>query len=179
MEVKPDAVQLAELAKDWPEINHLYMAENFMRKLVPQEMVAQCDLSLTLTDTGAIMLMLEAVQQTHSATCQAAAIDVAEKINSPSTSDESVIKPLARTARLLSSIGGNMIGDSIKSQADIITNDVNKMKADTTGSVTGVYNENMQKVESYASEGSSSAESTLLASVTTVLITTLLITTMT
>lgn len=167
MEVKPDAVQLAELAKDWPEVNHLYMAENFMRKLVPQEMAAQCDLSLTLTNTGAIMLMLEAVQQTHSATCQAAAIDVAEKINSPSTS---AIKPLARTARLFSSIGGNVIGDSIKGQADVITQDVNQMTSDTTGTVAGVYNDKMKKVESYAS---SSAESTLLASVTTVLVTTL------
>lgn len=168
VEVKPDAVQLAELAKDWPEINHLYMVENFLRRLIPQEMAARCELSLTLTDSGAIMLMLEAVQQNHSATCQAAAIDVAEKINSPSASANNAIKPLARTARLL---GGNVIENSIKSQTDLITKDVNKMKSDATGNVAGVYNDNMKKVESYSSESSSSA---LLVSTTTVLIVTLL-----
>lgn len=169
--MRPDAVQLAELAKDWPEMNHLYMVENFLRRLVPQEMAAHCDLSLTLTDSGAIMLTLEAVQQTHSATCQAAAIDVAEKINSPSSG---AIKPLARTARLLGSIGGNVIGNSIKSQTDIINKDVDKMKSDATSSVTGVYNDNMKKVESYSSESSSSAESTSLVSTATVLLITLL-----
>ena len=172
--MRPDAVQLAELAKDWPEMNHLYMVENFLRRLVPQEMAAQCDLSLTLTDSGAIMLMLEAVEQKHSATCQAAAVDVAEKINSPSSSASTAIKPLARTARLLGTIGGNMIENSIKSQTDIITKDVKKMKSDATGSVAGVYNDNMKKVESYSSESSSSAESTSLVSTATVLIITLL-----
>lgn len=172
--MRPDAVQLAELAKDWPEINHLYMVENFLRRLVPKEMAAQCDLSLTLTNSGAIMLMLEAVQQKHSATCQAAAIDVAEKINSPSSSGNTAVKPLARTARLLGSIGGNVIGNSIKSQTDIITQDVDKMKSDATSSVASAYNDNMKKVESYSSESSSSAESTFLVSTATVLTITLL-----
>lgn len=161
--MRPDAAQLAELARDWPEINHLYMVENFLRRLVPQEMVAQCELSLTLTDTGAIMLVLEAVQQQHSGACQAAAMEVAERINTPSND---AVKPVVRTARLLGSLGGNVVGNSVKGQMDIITGDIQKMKSDTTSKVTGTYNGNLKKVESYASSGRA-----LLAPVSTVLAT--------
>ena len=73
----PESSQLAELARDWPEINHLYMVENFLRRLVPREMESRCDLSLTL----AIMLVLEAVEERLSPTCQAAAMEVAASLS--------------------------------------------------------------------------------------------------
>ena len=172
--MKPDAAQLAELAKDWPEINHLYMVENFLRRLVPPGTAARCDVSLTLTDTGAISLMLEAVHQRHSATCQAAAMDVVEKINRPGGA-ASAVRPLARTARLLGALGGNVIEDSIKGQMDVITGDIDKMRSDTSNKMAGVYNDNMKSLESYASEDMYSGSGpALLVSVTTVLATAVL-----
>ena len=169
MEVKPDAAQLAELAKDWPEINHLYMVENFLRRLVPPETAAQCDVSLTLADTGAISLMLEAVQQQHSATCQAAAMDVVEKINRPAAGAAGAVKPLARTARLLGTLGGNMIENSIQAQVDVVTSDIEKMKSGASNKMAGAYNDNMKNLESY--DDMDSGCGTVLASLTAVLVT--------
>lgn len=170
--MKPDAAQLAELAKDWPEINHLYMVENFLRRLVSPEAAAQCDVSLTLTDTGAISLVLEAVHQQHSAMCQAAAIDVVEKINRPGGGANSAVRPLARTARLLGALGGNVIEDSIKGQVDVITGDIEKMRSDTSNKMAGAFNDNMKNLESYASEDSGSGP--VLVSLTAVLATAVL-----
>lgn len=152
--MKPQSAQLAELVKDWPEINHLYIIENYLRRLVPEDKTSLCELSLTLTDTGAIMLVLEAVHDTHSAVCQAAAMEVTEKINQPS--DDSALKPVARTARLLAGVGESMIQSSIKDQTELITSDVNQMRTDTTDKMTGSYNNQMK---SYSSKGETQAAS--------------------
>ena len=171
MEVEPQAAQLAELARDWPEINHLYMMENFLRRLVPEEMVSECELSLTLTDSGAIMLVLEAVHPRHSGTCQAAAMEVAERINRPSDED-AALRPVVRTARLLQGLGGNMIQNSVQDQTDLITGDVNKMRSDTTNKMTGSYNKQMKSLEAFTSSGHALLASALL--ITTISLVTLL-----
>ena len=158
----PESSQLAELARDWPEINHLYMVENFLRRLVPREMESRCDLSLTLTDTGAIMLVLEAVEERLSPTCQAAAMEVAENINSPSGDRGTVV--VARKARLLSGMMEGMMRDSVRDQADLITSDIDNMKSDTTYQMTNSYNDRMESIGNYASGGNS-----LLAPVITVI----------
>ena len=147
MEVRPEAGQLAELARDWPEINHLYMVENFLRRLVPREMQGQCELSLTLTDSGAIMMVLEAVDTRQSAVCQAAAMDVTEKINRPSPSDDS-LRPLAREARIL----GDIVQDSVRAQSDIISSDVTQAKASSTNKMINSYNDRVKGIESTANE---------------------------
>ena len=164
--MKPEAARLAELARDWPEINHLYMIENFLRQLVPQEMETQCDLSLTLTDSGAIMMVLEAEESRHSAACQAAAMDVAEKINRPSPGDDT-LRPLARKARLLGGLGGNVVQQSLQNQASVVTSDVSQAKASTTNKMVGSYNSRVESMESYANEGGSSGSVCLLASLFT------------
>ena len=168
--MEPQAAQLTELVKDWPEINHLYMIENFLRRLVPEEVSSLCDLSLTLTDTGAIMMVLEAVHEQQSGACQAAAMEVTEKINQ-SSDDADALKPVARTARLLAGLGGSMVQSSLSDQTALVTGDVEKMRADTANKMAGSYNNQMKSVESYGS-----GVGTGVASVATVLATTLTVT---
>lgn len=168
--MKPQASQLAELVKDWPEINHLYMIENFLRRLVPEQVTSLCDLSLTLTDTGDIMMVLEAVHDQQSGVCQAAAMEVTEKINTPSS--DSALEPVVRTARLLGGLGGSMIQNSVQEQSDLITGDVAKMRADTTNKMAGTYNNQMKSVESYTNGGIATGA----ASVSTVLVAALTVT---
>ena len=154
--MRPESGQLAELARDWPEINHLYMVENFLRRLVPTESQSHCELSLTLTNTGAVMMVLEAVDPRHSAVCQAAAMEVAEKINRPSYSDDS-LRPLAREARLLSL--GDTVGESVRAQGDIITSDVGHARASAASKMVNSYNDRVKSIEStahqYEGEGGS------------------------
>ena len=150
MEIRPDAAQLAELAKYWPEVNHLYMVENYLRGLVPKDLEGACELSLTLTDTGAIMMVLESVKPKHSGACQAASMAVAEKINRPASEEEAVDKnPVAKTAKLMGSIGGNMFQSSVNGQINLMKGDINKMKSNTQGKAVGTYNDNMKSLEEY------------------------------
>ena len=164
--MRPEGAKLADLARSWPEINHLYMMENFLRRLIPRELESQCDLSLTLTDSGAIMLVLEAVESRHSASCQAAAMDVAELINRPSSSEE--LRPLAREARLLGGLGGQAVHQSLQSQTNLVTSDITNAKASTTNQVIGSYNDRVKSLEGYAQEGSTSGCGHHLASISTV-----------
>ena len=167
MEIRPEAAQLADLARDWPEINHLYIIENVLRRLVPGELQEECDLSLTLTDSGAIMMVLEAVEARHSAACQAAAMDVAERINtpsSPSDDDDDTLKPLARTARLLGGFGANVAQQSLQDQANIVTSDINSAQSSATNQAINSYNDRVKSLESYAQDESSSGSANLLTS---------------
>ena len=173
MEVSPEATQLAELAKDWPEINHLYMIENFLRRLVPQEMASVCDLSLTLTDTGIIMLVLEAVNPQHSPTCQAAAMEVAERINTPS--GDKTITSIARKARLLGGFVGDAVKSSIKDQADLIRSDIDQMKYDTSSKMTNTYNDRMMSLEEYTNNSENIITAPIITVITLVAMTTTIV----
>ena len=172
--MRPQAAQLAELVRDWPEINHLYMIENFLRRLVAREMQSQCELSLTLTDSGAIMMVLEAVDTHHSATCQAAAMDVAEKINRPSSSDDT-LRPLARVARLLGGIGANSVQQSVEAQKNIVTGDISQAKAGATNKMINSYNDRVKGVESAAYEYEENSSVYVSASATLATVTTTLV----
>ena len=108
------------------------------------------------------MLVLEAVEERLSPTCQAAAMEVAENINSPSGDRGTVV--VARKARLLSGMMEGMMRDSVRDQADLITSDIDNMKSDTTYQMTNSYNDRMESIDNYASGGNS-----LLAPVITVI----------
>lgn len=174
VEIRPDAARLADLAQDWPEINHLYMVENFLRRLVPEEAKSHCELSLTLTDTGAIMMVLEAVKPQHSGACRAASMAVVETINQPSddSSSDKVVKPLAKTGKLLGTIGNKMMGNVIEDQASSVTGDLNKMKNEGMANSVDKYNDGMKSLDEW-SKGQSSSHG-LLATLSTVLAATMM-----
>ena len=174
MEIRPDAVRLADLAQDWPEINHLYMVENFLRRLVPEEAKAHCELSLTLTDTGAIMMVLEAVKPQHSGACRAASMAVVETINQPSddSSSDKVVKPLAKTGKLLGTIGNKMMGNVVQDQASSVTSDLSKMKDEGMANTVDKYNDGMKSLDEWSKTQSSSCG--LMATLSTLLAATIL-----
>lgn len=174
MEIRPDAARLADLAQDWPEINHLYMVENFLRRLVPEDAKSYCELSLTLTDTGAIMMVLEAVKPQHSGVCRAASMAVVETINKPSdgSSSDKVVKPLAKTGKLLGTIGSKMMGNTIQDQANSVTGDLNKMKNEGMANTLDKYNDGMKNLDDWSKTQSSSCG--LIATLSTVLAATMM-----
>lgn len=169
VEVKPSTGQLAEMARDWPEINHLYMIENYLRRLVPGDVGSQCDLSLTLTNTGAIMLVLEAINTRHSTACQAAAMEVALKINKPSSQGGS-LRPLTRTARLLPGMIGNSIKQSVRGQVNTVTSDLTRAKSMGANKVVNSYNSKVKGVENYANKKQTSNSGSSLTPVMTLLL---------
>ena len=95
-----DAPRLAVMVRRWPDINHLHMLEIFVRRLVPKEATSLCELSLTLTNNGSIMLVLEALNPQYSTTCQAASLALMDALSKPSKSRfNKVIKPAAFLAQ--------------------------------------------------------------------------------
>ena len=65
------------------ESNHMYVVENFIRKLVPESASKNCHLTTTMTDKGDLSIVLEAVGGAHDTQCIAASKELVELINNP------------------------------------------------------------------------------------------------
>ena len=77
--IHPNAKGLA----DMKESNHMYVVENFIRKLVPESASKNCHLTTTMTDKGDLSIVLEAVSGAHDTQCIAASKELVELINNP------------------------------------------------------------------------------------------------
>ena len=76
-----------------------------MRRLVPKEATGLCELSLTLTSNGSIMLVLEALNSQYSRTCQAASLALMDALSKPSKSRfNKVIRPAAFLTNVAQSV---------------------------------------------------------------------------
>ena len=98
--VRPDVEALSGLVQHWEHTNHLYIAENYLRKLVPVNAEKECALSVTLTDKGEIEVVLAALNPKHAELCIAASKEMAEVVNNPPKAmAKDVMKPVAAEAK--------------------------------------------------------------------------------
>ena len=104
--VRPDASGLAALVKKWEQVNHLYIVENFLRRLLSKEAGQKCGLSATLSDNGDISVVLAAIKSQDAGRCMAASKELMETINNPPKKVASnVLKPVAATAKVIPNKG--------------------------------------------------------------------------
>lgn len=71
---------LNEFIAHHEEKNHLYVLENMFREMLPPYAARKCDLSASLTDTGNISLILEAVNPGDHQLCQDAILSITSSI---------------------------------------------------------------------------------------------------
>lgn len=118
MLIRPDATALASLAKLRKEVNHLYVVENYLRKLltVTASANAKCVLSTTLTDYGRISVVLAAMDPEDTPVCVAARRELIEKINK---NRKNKLQQMGGTARFLSPVNPvQQVVDSVNSKAE-------------------------------------------------------------
>ncbi len=103
--VHPDTQAMAALISTWKDINHMYIIENFLRKLLSPKASKNCELSATLTNTGNISVVLESLKGGDYSICTASAKQLAKEINGhyPALED-SMLRPMAKTAALLGAL---------------------------------------------------------------------------
>ncbi len=100
--VHPDTQAMATLISTWKDVNHMYIIENFLRKLLSPKASKKCELSATLTNAGNISVVLESLKPGDYSICRASAKQLAKEINGhyPDMED-SMLRPMAKTAALL------------------------------------------------------------------------------
>lgn len=104
------------MVKKWEQVNHLYIVENFLRRLLSEEAGRKCRLSTTLSNNGDISVVLAAVKSRDAGRCMAASKELMETINNPPKKVASnVLKPVAATAKVVPSIKGGRTGKMIAS----------------------------------------------------------------
>ena len=103
--VHPDTKAVAALVSTWKDVNHMYIVENFLRKLVSDDASRKCELSATLTNAGNISVVLESIKEPDHTVCQSSAKDLATAINGhvPEVED-SMLRPMAKTAALMDAL---------------------------------------------------------------------------
>ena len=146
------------MVTSWPEINHLYMVENFLRRMVPRQIEHECELSVTLTDTSAIMLVLEAVNPQHSGTCFAASMAVAEKINLPSADSDEVRKAVAETAKILDLLGQKTLESNVNDRVNDASERAKEKTTDTQNNIINRYNDHVKNIGDKADSARNSAQ---------------------
>ena len=100
--IQPDYGALSSLAKHWEEVNHLYIIENFLRKLLTSIAVKKCELTSTLTDSGNISIVLAAVNPEEHKMCSDGIMQLVKTINEhPASLKNSMIGPVAKTAAMV------------------------------------------------------------------------------
>ena len=100
IDVSPDTSALAALAEHWEDVNHLYVLENFLRRMLSTEAGQKCDLTATLSDNGHISVVLAAAKMSDAARCKAASKELVESINNPPKKvANSILKPVAASAK--------------------------------------------------------------------------------
>ena len=164
MTVHPDVEALAELARHWEETNHLYIAENYLRKLVPVNAEKECALSASLTDKGEIELVLAAVNPKHADLCLAASKELAEVVNNPPRAmANDIMKPVAAKAepeKAVAAPAAKMIFNPLGS----IQNSVTKMNEKASKAAADQYNDALLSVSKKADEAERSRSGATLAS---------------
>ena len=103
--VHPDTKAVSALVSTWKDVNHMYIVENFLRKLLSDNASRKCELSATLTNAGNISVVLESIKAKDYTVCQASAKDLATAINGhvPEVED-SMLRPMAKTAALMDAL---------------------------------------------------------------------------
>ena len=140
--MSPNAKGLASLVGQWEDMNHLYVVENFLRRLLPEEAHGQCSLSLTLTDEGELSAAVAAMDSGDSGICHRAASSLVNVINKPTQAMlDSVLGPVVSKAEVVNtpaevgkSIGSlnplNGLQNSLQSSVNDLNNKMTNTAAD-------------------------------------------------
>ena len=105
--VRPDSKALAALVSNWEDVNHLYIVENFLRKLLPKTSATSCELTASVTNSGNISVILEAMDTKDVNICKQSTQELANAINSHSPNvEDSMLRPMALTAAMIGPMGG-------------------------------------------------------------------------
>lgn len=100
--VDPDSPGLSELVASWEEVNHLYVAENFLRNLLSKDEASRCELTASLTNSGSFSVVLTATSAEDHKTCRMASRNLVQTINQKSsTAQDAMLHPMAMKASLI------------------------------------------------------------------------------
>ena len=104
--IHPDSKALAALISNWEDVNHLYIVENFLRKLLPKTSATSCELTASVTNSGNISVILEAMNTKDEDVCKRTAQELANAVNSHSPNvEDSMLRPMALTAAMIGPMG--------------------------------------------------------------------------
>lgn len=154
--MSPDSRSLAALASQWEDMNHLYVVENFLRRLLPEEVQARCSLSLALTDEGELSAAVAAIDSAESETCHRAASSLAGIINSPNKAViDSALSPVVSKAEVVvateAKVGKFMGGlNPINSAQNSLQDSVAGLNSKLSNTAAGAYNRGVEKMDQSA-----------------------------
>lgn len=161
--INPDVEGLAELARHWEKTNHLYIAENYLRKLVPVNAEKKCSLSVTLTNKGKIELVLAALNPKHANLCLAASKEIAEVVNNPPRAmANDVMKPVAAKAEPEKAVNSKL-AKLFFNPLGSVQNSVAKMNEKANKAAGDKYNDVLLSVSEKADEVEQSRSGATLA----------------
>lgn len=81
-QIRLDIAALSDFISNHEEKNHLFVLENMLREMLPPYAVQKCDVLVSLTNSGNISLILEAVNPGDNQLCQDATLSVTNSIES-------------------------------------------------------------------------------------------------
>ena len=116
MTIHPDSIGLPRLPVE--EMNHLYMVENFLRKMLPEKAGEECALTVTLTNQGDVSVTLAAIKPESADSCLEASKELPGAVSKPEATDTKIVQPRAPAMSLFNPMSGVQdVVDSVNSKA--------------------------------------------------------------
>ena len=153
--MSPDSKSLAALVSQWEDMNHLYVVENFLRRLLPEEAQVWCSLSLTLTDEGELSAAVAAIDSAESEICHKAASSLVSIVNNPNRAMiDSALSPVVSKAEVVATeakVGKFMGGlNPISSAQNSLQDSVSGLNTKLSNTAASAYNRGVEKMDQSA-----------------------------